>query len=303
MNKNNGLVAWGLLIFLSIIWGSSFILIKKGLVDLSPVEVGAIRIISAMIVLLPIAIKNLKGLSRRTLKLLFVIGFVGSFCPAFLFAIAQTHLESSITGVINALTPLSVILMGFLFFAKRFGPKVIAGMFLGFVGTAILIFSGTAFSGGSVNYYALYVVLATVMYGVNLNVIKYYLAEINSMTITSISLLFVGPIALVILFFFTGFTDKIGVVDGVWLSTGYILVLGIVGTAMALLVFNHLVKITDPVFASSVTYIIPVVALIWGLIDDETLYTMHYIGIGLILFGVWVANSKMRVGKPAPAKA
>lgn len=283
--------AWALLILLSLIWGSSFILIKKGLLNLSAIEVGAIRIIAAALFLLPIAIKRMWGLGTRKITLLFIIGLVGSFVPAFLFAIAQTNLESSITGVINALTPLFVILMGFFFFSQKFTSRIIIGLVLGFIGTTVLIVSGKDLNIGAINGYALYVVLATMMYGVNLNVIKYYLKDIDSLSITSISLVMVMPLAFALLFGFTDFTTKIQDSQNFG-AIGYIIVLGVVGTAVALIIFNHLVKITDPVFTSSVTYIIPIVAIIWGLLDGEQLYLMHYIGIFMILLGVWHSNTK-----------
>ena len=303
MNRNIGFFAWFLLIILSLIWGSSFILIKKGLLVLSAIEVGAIRILSASIFLIPVAVRSLFKVSKSQLPLLFIIGLVGSFVPAFLFAIAQTHLESSITGVINALTPLFVILMGFIFFSQKFTGKIIAGMLMGFIGTATLILSGTDLSSGGINYYAFYVVLATIMYGVNLNVIKYYLKEVNAIAITSISLLFVGPLAVILLLGFTDYPQKLLTVEGTVLATSYILILGVIGTAIALLVFNYLVKLTDPVFTSSVTYIIPVIALAWGLIDGENLYVLHYVGISMILIGVWVANTKPVKNKRAREKA
>ncbi|MCR9252343.1 MAG: DMT family transporter [bacterium] len=285
--------AWALLILLSLIWGSSFILIKKGLLNLSATEVGAIRIIAAALFLLPIAIKRMWGLGTRKITLLFIIGLVGSFVPAFLFAVAQTNLESSITGVINALTPLFVILMGFFFFSQKFTSRIIIGLVLGFIGTTVLIVSGKDLNIGAINGYALYVVLATMMYGVNLNVIKYYLKDIDSLSITSISLVMVMPLAFVLLFGFTEFTMKIQDSQNFG-AIGYILILGVVGTAVALIIFNHLVKITDPVFTSSVTYIIPIVAIIWGLLDGEKLFLMHYIGIFMILLGVWHSNTKRK---------
>ncbi len=294
MSNSRSLFSWGLLILLALIWGSSFILIKKGLIHLTAFEVGAIRIIAAALFLSPIAIRKMRKMPKSKITLLFIIGLVGSFVPAFLFAVAQTHLESAITGVINALTPLFVILMGFLFFSQRFTVRILVGLLLGFVGTAILIMSGQNLSFGSFNGYALYVVLATMMYGVNLNVIKYYLKEIDSMAITSISLLMVAPMAIIILFGFTDFTIKISSTE-TWGAVGYIVVLGVVGTALALILFNHLVKITDPVFTSSVTYIIPIVAVVWGLIDGEQLYLLHYLGIVTILVGVWYTNRKEKV--------
>ncbi|RED99576.1 DMT family transporter [Marinoscillum furvescens] len=298
MTQKPTLKAWGLLIGLSLIWGSSFILIKKGLLGLTSMEVGSLRILSAALVLLPFAIKNLKKVKRAHLLPLISVGFVGSFLPAFLFAIAQTRLESSVTGVLNALTPLFTMLVGFLIYKQSQRPQVFLGIGVGFVGTALLVMAGSGGDLSSFNYYALFVIAATLMYALNLNVIKHHLHGLKSMTITSVSLLFVGPLAAIQLLFFSEFTTKLMTVDGTLLATGYILTLGIVGTAFALLIFNKLVSLTDPVFTSSVTYIIPIVAVCWGVLDGEVLLTAHVIGIALVLVGVFLAN---RAGRKARA--
>ncbi|MEQ8471549.1 MAG: DMT family transporter [Marinoscillum sp.] len=295
MTQKNPLKAWSLLIALSLIWGSSFILIKKGLLGLDPMEVGAIRILSAALFMLPFALRNFSRVKRHHVKPLISIGFLGSLIPAFLFAIAQTRLESSITGVMNALTPIFTILVGLVIYKHKQSPQVFVGVVVGFIGTAILIFAGSGGSLANFNFYAFFVVLATVMYALNLNIIKHHLQDLKAVTITSVSLAFVGPIAAIQLFGFTDYASKLVNVEGTVLATSYILVLGVVGTAIALLIFNRLVNLTDPVFTSSVTYIIPVIAICWGLIDGEVLLAMHVVGILAILTGVYIANASKRV--------
>lgn len=287
--KDNRSRAVLLLLILSVIWGSSFILIKWALQSLSPLQVGAVRILAASVFLSPLAILKLKKLTRKSVGLLLLIGVVGSLGPAFLFAVAQTQLPSSLTGVLNALTPLFVIIMGALFFGKKILPATVLGIVVGFVGTSILILGGSADGIGAVNAYALLVVMATIMYGVNLNTIKYYLSEIDALTITSVSLLMVGPLAAGVLFS-TDFVVRVSGNPEAIEGLIYVSLLGVVGTAIALILFNYMVKITDPVFASSVTYLIPIVAIVWGVLDGERLFPIHFVGIALTLLGVWLAN-------------
>lgn len=291
MSEKIPLKAWGLLILLSLIWGSSFILIKKGLLGLTPLEVGSIRILSASLFLLPFAYKNAKRVSQSHIKYLISIGLVGSFFPAFLFAIAQTRLESSITGVLNALTPIFTILIGLLIYDQKQSSRVFLGVFVGFIGTIILITAGSGGAISNFNFYAFFIVLATGFYALNVNIIKYHLHGLRSLTITSISLAFVGPVAAIQLFGFTDFTTRIFQVEGALVATSYIVVLGVVGTAIALIIFNKIVSMTDPVFTSSVTYVIPLVAVMWGLIDGEVLLATHVVGMGTILLGVYITNS------------
>lgn len=292
MSKNPVVLAWTMLIFLSLVWGSSFILIKRGLEVFSPLEVGALRITMASLVLMPVAIMRFYRIKRRHLTLLFIIGLVGSLLPAFFFAIAQTQLSSGITGVFNALTPLFVLLMGVAFFRQQLQREKLLGMAIAFAGTLMLIISGNGGLFNGINFYALLVVLATIFYGINLNVIKLYLADLKALTITSVSLLFVSPIAIVVLLFFTPFLDHMSAGEGAWQAFGYVSLLGIMGTAIALIVFNHLVQLTTPVFTSSVTYIIPVVAVVWGVLDGEVIYAIHYAGMLAILVGVFLVNRR-----------
>lgn len=288
--KNDRAKAWLFLILLSLIWGSSFILIKKSLLIYSPVEVGALRIVTAGLFLAPVAVRRLAKLTRSNWRTLLIVGFVGSFGPAFLFALAQTRLQSGLTGVLNALTPLFTILIGSYFFGTKVTGKNATGIAIGFAGTVTLITAGNGISG--FNFYALFVVLATVMYGSNLNIIKAYLGGLKPLTITSVSLLMVLPLALIILAAYTDFSTKIIYQEGAWPALGYVSLLGVMGTAVALILFNKMVQISTPLFSSSVTYIIPIVAVVWGLADGEQLMLLHVLSMALIIAGVFIANRK-----------
>ncbi|MGY6521669.1 MAG: DMT family transporter [Mongoliitalea sp.] len=290
----NALKAWGFLIVLALIWGSSFILIKRGLEVFSPGEVGAFRIVAAGLFLLPLSLPRLKSLNKRQVKNLLIVGLVGSFIPAFLFAKAQTQLSSSLTGVFNAMTPLFVVIIGALFFNSKITQRNLIGLLIAFVGVVLLLMvKDTGFGGFTdINSYAFYVLLACCCYGVNLNIIKYRFVELKPVAITAISITMVLPAALVYLFAVTDFSFKIVHVAGAWQAAGLISLLGIVGTALALILFNVMVKVATPVFASSVTYLIPIVAIMWGLLDGETLLFGHYIGIAAVIIGVWIGNRK-----------
>ena len=289
--QKSPLLAWILLLILAFIWGSSFILIKKGLIGLAPEEVGSLRIVAAAIFLLPFAIKRFKRVERKRLPYLMSVGFLGSLIPAFLFATAQTQLESAITGVLNGLVPIFTILIAWAVLGQKQTKGVYLGVLVGFIGTAILITAGNGDSISGINAYALLVVLATICYASNLNLIKEKLNDLQAVTVTSVSLLLVGPIATIHLFGFTDFWDKLTTVEEAPLSTFYISLLGVFGTAIALILFNKVLQMKDALFASSVTYIIPVFAVMWGVIDGEKLYLWHYIGMLAVGIGVYIANT------------
>ena len=290
--KNQNLLAWGLLLILSLIWGSSFILIKRGLEVFSPGEVGALRILAACLFLIPVSVPKVRQISWHFQKLLFAIGLLGSFIPAFLFAIGQTRLDSGITGVLNGLTPIFVLVIGAAFYKQKVTRDKLIGLMMAFIGTAVLLTAGSGGDISQLNFYALFIVLATLCYGTNLNVIKFHLAELNPVVITSVSILFVGPLAAIYLLGFTDFTVVLAETPGAWKALGYISLLGILGTAIALILFNRLVQMTTPIFTSTVTYFIPIVAIIWGLIDGEVLITGQIIGIVSIFAGVFITNRR-----------
>ena len=292
---NETLKNWGMLILLALVWGSSFILIKRGLEVFSPGEVGAYRIVAAASFLLPLSLPRLKNLNKHQIFYLVIVGLVGSFIPAFLFAKAQTQLSSSLTGVLNALTPLAVVMIGALFFGSKITKRNGIGLAIAFIGVFILVVvkegSGLeAFSG--INAYALFVILACICYGFNLNIIKYKFVTLKPIQITAISLLMVLPAALIFLLVGTDFSYKVANVPGALKALGYVTLLGVMGTALALILFNVMVKRVTPVFASSVTYLIPIVAIMWGVLDGEVLLWGHYFGIVAVILGVWYGNRK-----------
>ena len=282
-------LAWSLLLLLGLVWGSSFILIKQGLTAFSAAEVGALRIASASLFLVPVALPALRSLSRRHLKLLAFIGLFGSLGPAFLFAFAQTQLSSSVTGILNAVTPLNVLLLGAAFFGRSITRPELIGLGAGLVGAVILMLAGSSGNLGGINYYALLIIAATICYGFNTNIIKNYLGDLKPTVITAVSLLLAGPPAVIYLFSASDFTEKVMSGTVGW-PLAAIVLLGVLGTALALIMFNKLVQLRTAVFASSVTYLVPMVAIGWGVLDGESLSYWHFIGMGAILGGVYVAN-------------
>jgi drug/metabolite transporter (DMT)-like permease len=281
-----------LLIVLSLIWGTSFILIKQGLKVFAPAEVGAIRVSAAALFLLPAALYRLKNLRVKHFAKLFLSGMMGIFIPAFLFAVAQTRMDSSVAGILNTLTPIFTMIIGALLFQQRFRIVSIIGIVLGFAGTFMLMLSRVGGKVEGINLYALLIVVACILYGSNLNFIKFKIADLSPMTITGVALLMLGPLSLIYLFGFTGFVEKFSTHDGAWMAFGYTVLLGIMSTATATFLFNRLVKISTPLFASSVTYVMPIVAVMWGVLDGERLYLGHYIGMAAIIGGVYLANRK-----------
>jgi drug/metabolite transporter (DMT)-like permease len=281
-----------LLILLALIWGTSFILIKQGLKVFAPDEVGALRVTAAALFLLPAALVRFKELTSDHYWKLLLSGLMGIFIPAFLFATAQTNMESSVAGILNTLTPIFTLLIGAFLFNQKFKNLAIVGIVLGFLGGVVLMFARTGGEIGSLNLYALLIVVACIFYGANLNFIKYKITDLKALTITSGSLLMIGPLAIVYLFVFSDFTTKLQTVDGAWRAAGFIVLLGIMSTAIATFLFNRLVKISTPIFASSVTYIMPIVAVGWGLFDGEALGIGHFIGMTAITIGVYLANRK-----------
>lgn len=280
-----------LLIALSLIWGTSFILMKRGLTVYSPGEVGSIRVVAASIFLLPFALVRLKELSGSQFAKLFASGLMGIFFPAFLFATAQTRLESSVSGILNSLTPICTLIIGIVLFKQPFKSRSLLGIIIGLVGTIILIFANYGGAVGGLNLFAFLVIIACIFYAMNLNFVKYKITELRALTITSVSILLISPLALVYLLGFTDFTTKVSQPDALP-ALGYIVLLGVMSTSVATILFNLLVKISNPLFTSSVTYIIPIVAVGWGLLDGEQLLPGHFIGMVAIIGGVYLANKK-----------
>lgn len=279
-----------ILVIVAIIWGSSFILMKIGLKSFDSNQAAAIRIFLASLVLLPYSIKNLKNLQRKDLPSLLVAGFIGSLFPAFLFTKAQTRIDSSMAGMLNSMTPVFTLLVGVLFLKIKFKWWQISGLALGFGGALGLILSGSELDKGSYNAYALLIVLATFFYAINVNQIKTYLSHLKGVQITSLSFLFIGPVAFIYLLS-TDLSKAIQNPGWGWHFTALAL-LGILGTAIAMILMNSLIRYASAIYASSVTYIIPIFAILWGLLDGERITLVHLACMAIILLGVYLINRK-----------
>ena len=287
---------WVYLILLSLIWGSSFILIKKALVGLSPVQVGGLRIVFAGSFLLLIGFKSLRSITVSEWKWITAAGFLSSFFPPFLFALAQTEIDSGVTAIFNSLVPLNTALIGTLLFGAIITKKQILGIFVGLLGTVALIAAGMEFSPNQNYWYAIFILLSAMGYAFNINIIKKHLSHLSPLAVTTGSFAMVIVPAFIILIC-SGFFTEVWSNEAMHLPMAYIFILGIVGTAVANLFFNKLIGIASPVFAASVTYVLPLVAVLWGVWDGEKLNAYQLIGASIILLGVWMVNKKRKAPK------
>lgn len=279
-----------MLVFLAVVWGSSFLLIKKGLVQFNPIEVASLRVFFAAVFLLPIAMKRIGRLPKIEYIKVTYLGLVGNFIPALLFAIAQTQITSSLSGILNALSPLFTLLIARLFFKHRIVLAQTVGLIIGFVGSLGLSFINKDGNLGAMNFYVLFVVGATFCYALNGNFIKHKFDKYTALTLTSVSFFFIGLIALVIIIYI-GLPGKIiGHIGEYSESLIAIVLLALLGTSIALLIYNKLIMMTSPIFASSVTYLVPIVAVFFGLLDNEHLTWWHIGGMIMIIIGVYITN-------------
>jgi drug/metabolite transporter (DMT)-like permease len=263
---------------------------KKALCFFKPQEIVYLRICSAAIVLLPYSLPQLRKLTLRQYKLLTLVGVVGTLLPLFCFAKAQLHINSGVHGVLNSLTPVFVLIVGIIFFRKRLFRNEILGVSLGILGTVLLMIIESRFFAGSFNYYILLSLLGSCLYGNTTNLIKYYLNDVKSTTIVSVSLLLIGIIGSIYLVTHPNIFIKINTSNESYKALAYILFAGIVNLGIANIILTELVKITSPVFTSTEALLAPIVSLSWGLVDGEQLLWEHYIGAIIILLGVYFIN-------------
>ena len=284
---------WTYLISLSLIWGTSFILIKKALIGLTPIQLGSLRIIFSSIIIFIFAWNTLKLISKKEWKWIIISAFLGSFFPAFLFAFAETEIDSSVASILNSLVPLNTVIIGAIVFKIASSKKQIIGVVVGLIGTYLLIDGGIQLNPDQNYLYAGLVILCSFLYGFNVNIIKKYLNDIPAVTIAAghFSVIFIPAI---IIFSFSGFnTDQM--YDPITLkSIGYVLILSAFGTALAKVLFNKLVQISTAVFASSVTYSLLIVSLFWGILDGELFSFNQLMATVLIVLGVLLSSRKPR---------
>lgn len=283
---------WLFLLILSVIWGSSFILIKKSLLGLTPYQLGALRTIITGIILFSVGLKSLKSIKKEEWKWIVISGCLGSFLPAFLFAIAETEIDSAITSVLNSLVPLNAILIGFSIFKIGFTRRQLAGVITGFIGTSILIFKGADLNPDQNYLYAGFVIMSTVMYAFNVNIIKKHLQHVKPLGIATGNYVAIMLPAIMILLATDFFSETTYLNPNFKMAMIYVFILSLLGTALAKVLFNTLVQISTPVFASSVTYLMPIVALGWGLLDGEEFSVLQILASLIILLGVFLAHKK-----------
>lgn len=285
---------WLYLIVLSIIWGTSYILIKKSLEGFSPIQLGVLRIIIAALLLFLIGLKSLRGITRQQWKWIAVSGIIGSFIPVFLFAFAQTQIDSSIASILNSLVPLFTIAVGYLAFRIAFNSNQLLGVIVGLGGAILLITMGAEINPEQNYWYACLVIIATICYAFNANIIKSKLYDVSPLGIAVGNFAIMLIPALIILPFSGVFEAK--VIEGQYFlsSLGYIVILCVLGTCVAKVMFNKLIHISSPVFSVSVTYLIPVVGIFWGVLDGEKFTVGQFFAGGIILLGVYLVNKKKK---------
>jgi drug/metabolite transporter (DMT)-like permease len=315
IKSHSTLLPYIILIFLSLIWGSSFILMKRGLAVFAPAHVAALRMIIAAVVLLPVSVVALRRVDRRLWKYLLVVGLLGSGLPALLFSTAQTGINSSSAGLLNTTTPLFTLLLGTMLFQLRPTRAQIVGVLVGLVGAVILVLGASKEAPSGSPLYALLILLATVCYGLSTNTIGRYLKSVPPLYANSLVLLPIAPLYALYVFALGTGADAVagagantgaGINAGSWAdflqrfaahspeqswqALAAVALLAVLGTALSNIVFVYLIRMSSVLFASSVTYLIPIVALLWGIADGEQLRWQHLAGVSIILVGIFLAS-------------
>jgi len=280
---------WFYLISLSVIWGSSFILIKKGLIGLEASQLGSLRIIFSSFIIFLFGWRKIFEIRIIEWKWITISAFLGSFFPAFLFAFAEKEIDSSVASIINSTVPLNTLILGIIIFKINTTKRQIIGVLIGFFGTYLLISSGIKLNPDQNYNYAGLVILCSFLYALNVNIIKKYLQHLSALTIT------VGHFTAIIIpailvFIFSEFSIENLNNEETKISIFYVFILALFGTALAKIIFNKLIKISSPVFASSVTYSMLIVSIFWGIIDGEKFSIYQLIATGFIVLGVILTN-------------
>ena len=288
MRGSNRFFNWMLFVALSFIWGSSFILMKEGMVALTPYQVASVRMLSAGLILLPITVRRWRRVERSSIGLIVLSGLLGSFFPAFLFCIAETKIDSALAGILNALTPICVIIVGTTLFNQKSTRNQVTGVVVGFTGLLLLFLAERNIDFTYISF-ALLVLLATLSYGLNVNMVNKRLLHIPSLNIAAFAFTALILPSLAVLWFTGFFQLSFGSSEMIW-SISASALLGLTGTAIATILFYVLLKKAGPIFSSMVTYGIPFVAIFWGWLAGESVTLLQIGCLLIILAGVYISR-------------
>lgn len=299
MNKSTShhpALPWIMFIALAMIWGSSFILMKRGLQSFTYTQVGTMRVSIAALFMTVVGFRHFKHFRKKDLVALAIVGFLGNAIPYVLFPLAVNHLDSGVVGIINSLVPLFTVLIGGWFFGQKATGTQWQGVAVGLIGAAVLILPVKSMLNGAFQIegelgYGLFGVLATLMYGTSVNTLKMKLPHLKAVTVTTLSLATAAPFTVGVSLA-SGVTDVLAQDPDAWTNLGYVAVLGVVGSGVAVILFNRLIQMTTALFSSSVTYAIPVVAILWGIWDGEQILWNHLLGLGIIVTGIYLVNKR-----------
>jgi drug/metabolite transporter (DMT)-like permease len=281
---------WGIFLLLCLTWGSSFILMKLGLMSFSPYQVASLRLISAGIALLPFFFRYIRQTPRNKIPVIILSGLLGNGIPAFLFCIAETRIDSSLAGMLNSFTPVFALIFSLLLFSAPVLKRQLAGLAIGFIGV-ICLFLAKGVNANEYWYYGLFILAATACYGLNIALVHHYLKGYSTLQLVSISLFFMALFSAPVLIF-SNFVTVFHQADRAWMSLGASMVLGIMGTGVASVLFYQLIRSAGAMFASTVTYGLPVVAIGWGLLAGEEVNVWQVICLAGIMGGVYLVNRK-----------
>lgn len=287
----------GLLLLISFIWGGSFILIKKALISFTPYQLISIRLGLSGLIFLPYVWYKRKEVPWSLWKYFVMIGYIGTLIPFTFYSIGQTRVPSSTAGIINALTPILTLVIGFLFFNQIINVRKVVGVLLGLTGTFFLVWTATTQSEGGALFYTLIIVSATFFYAYNVNMIARHLQGVNPVISTAVAFVTTLPPCL-LLWFWPGVTDNLIYDNQLKYSVISVTILAVLGTVIATALYLNLIQKTSPIYATMVSYLIPVSSVIWGALDGETLQMGHFLGMGLILFGIYLVQRKKQTNFP-----
>ncbi|HLO56885.1 MAG TPA: EamA family transporter [Saprospiraceae bacterium] len=281
--------SWAILIFLSLVWGCSFILIKKALIAFDPIQLACLRISISSLAFTPIMLWHRKDVDWSKWPKFLAIGLTGSGVPAFLFFLAQSHISSSVAGLLNSLTPIWTLLIGIFIFRLQFDRTKLVGVLIGFLGAASIVLLGSEDITGGNPWYSILVIIATICYGSSVNMVQAFFGTTKPIIISSVSFFLIGPPALIYLAF-SDFSTTLLTNPQALQALGAVSILSLAGTVLSTILFYTLVQKTSAVFGSTVTYLMPAIAIFWGFLDGETISILHFGGMALILLGVYITK-------------